>query len=113
MDIQKLAKLMMRATSSNDNEALTALRMANSMLDSANLTWEQFIAEKTIVVQEVMQTIAKPQDPEVEQMLSMCLAHVRSASGRRFIQSLNDWYSNKGFLTERQKEALRKWYDNI
>ena len=53
MDIQKLAKVMMKTTSPNKNEVLSAIDIANSMLNSVNLTWEDFIAEKTIVIQEV------------------------------------------------------------
>lgn len=45
MDKAKLAKLLAMTTSSNDNEALAAIRMANKMLSGEKLTWGDILAE--------------------------------------------------------------------
>lgn len=42
-DVEKFIKLMMMTTSSHDNEALVALRMANAMLAEMDANWEEFI----------------------------------------------------------------------
>lgn len=113
MDIEKLAKLMMRTTSSNDHESLASIRMANGLLDASNLTWNDFIAQKTIVIQEIVQQTAKPKDADIEKMLSECLVNIRSPTGLDFIKSLNNFYKTRGYLTPKQKEALTRWYNNL
>jgi len=118
MDISKLAKLLGYTTSPNDNEALNAMRMANSELDKANLTWMDFCMQKTIVVQNIVQgneqvAQVKGTDATVEKMLQVCLQNITSGSGLKFIQSLSDWYLKNGRLTEKQKLALEKWYNNV
>ncbi len=119
MDLDKLVKVMGYTTSPNDGEAINAIRIANGILDGANITWEQFIAQKTIVIQEVVSrtvpdlTSTKGKDPQIEQMLSACLKGINSSSGLKFIQSLAEWYKAKGFLTQKQKDALERWYDNL
>lgn len=40
---EKLKKLLALTTSSNDNEALIAIRQANKILKSANRTWPEII----------------------------------------------------------------------
>ncbi len=120
MDISKLAKLLGYTTSPNDNEALNAMRMANAELDKANLTWMDFCSQKTIVVQNIIQGQMQAQgqtqvkgDATVEKMLQVCLQNVTSESGLKFIQSLSDWYLKNGKLTEKQRQALEKWFENV
>ncbi len=115
MDLEKLVKVMGYTTSPNDGEVLNAIRIANGILNSANMTWEQFISQKTIVIQEIAtQTIqVKEKNPEIEKMLATCLQSIQSRSGLKFIQSLADWYKSKGFLTQKQKDSLERWYDNV
>ena len=118
MDISKLAKLLGYTTSPNDNEALNAMRMANAELDKANLTWIDFCTQKTIVIQNIVQgneqaPQVKGTDATVEKMLQVCLQNIRSDSGLKFIQSLSNWYLKRGNITEKQKIALEKWYNNV
>lgn len=115
LDLAKLAKLMELSASPIDGEALNSIRIANKMLLENNISWSQFVAEKTLIIQEVQQIIAKPSKPDVdvEKMLSECIVNVTSSTGLAFIRSLNDFYKTKGFLTPKQKEALKKWYDNV
>lgn len=117
MNLEKLVKVMGYTASPNDSEALNAVRIANGILAESDLTWEQFISQKTIVIQEVIQqpttATAKPIDTNIQNMLDICLRNVTSHSGQHFIQSLADWYRRKGFLTDRQKTALERWYNNV
>ena len=113
LDLAKLVKVMMRTTSPNDFETLVSIRMANVMLNENNINWEDFIAQKTVVINEVVQKIQKEDDADIEKMLEMCLTHIKSPSGKKFIESLSEFYWDKGFLTVRQKEALKKFFDNL
>ncbi len=115
MDIIKLVKVLGYTASANDNEALSAARIANGILDEANITWEQFISQKTIVIQEIIQknVISKDHNSDTETKLKACLENVRGASGLEFIRSLNRQYEERGRLSERQLAALDKFYDNI
>lgn len=117
MDLKKLVKVMGYTASPNDGEVLNAIRIANGILNSANITWEQFIAQKTIVVQEIspgnMQIKTEEKNSEIEKMFTICLQKIRSESGLKFMQSLADWYKTKGYLTSKQKDALERWYDNV
>ncbi len=112
LELDKLVKLMMRTTSPNDFEALVSIRMANKMLMDSNINWEDFIAQKTVVINEVVQKVQKKDDAEIEEMLEMCLKHVTGPS-KKFIESINEFYWDKGRLSVRQKEALAAFYKNL
>ncbi len=112
LELEKLVKLMMRTTSPNDFEALVSIRMANTMLRENNINWEDFISQKTVVINEVVQKIQKKDDAEIEEMLEMCLKHVKGPS-ITFIESLNEYYWDKNRLSPRQKESLKRFYDNL
>lgn len=129
MNLEKFAKLMARTTSINDNEALVSLRKANVILLEANLTWDDFISQKTIIVQEIVQQMPKSTgnqqqsqstgtqkkftNTEIEQMLVDCLLHIKNPSGKNFISSLNEFYKTKGYLTDKQAQSLQNWWINI
>ena len=115
MDIIKLVKVLGYTTSPNDNEALSALRLANGIMAEANLTWEQFMTQKTIIIQEIVQKniIQKEQNPETAKKLKLVLENVRSSSGLEFLRSLNKQFQERGSLSPRQLDALDKWYANI
>ncbi len=115
MDLVKLVKVLGYTTSPNDNEALSAMRMANGIMAGADLTWEQLISQKTIVIQEITQrnVIQKEANPETAKKLKLVLENVRSSSGLEFLRSLNKQFQERGSLSKRQLEALDKWYDNL
>jgi hypothetical protein len=115
MDIMKLVKVLGYTQSPNDNEALSACRMANGILAAANLSWEQFVSQKTIVIQEIVQknVIQKELNPETQKKLKICLENIRSRSGLEFLGSLNKQFQERGRLSERQLEALDKFYANV
>ena len=91
MDIAKFAKVMMKTTSPNKNEVLSAIDLANSMLNSANLTWEDLIAKKTIIVQEI--TVVKNENQNrinfgLNDSLSK-LNNITKNNIRNFVSDLN------------------------
>lgn len=48
--LEKLIKLMRMTTSSNDGEALSAIRLANRMIDSWKGDWEKILSGKITVI---------------------------------------------------------------
>ena len=57
-----LIKLMGMTTSSNDAEALVALRKANELLKSAGWDWQKLIEGKIKVIEDPFSKIATPQN---------------------------------------------------
>ena len=120
VDIIKFIKLMELTTSSYDGEALNALRKANAELFKYNLTWNQFLSNKQIIITNPIQNQPKPdidlkleKHKQTERMLSTCLQCIHSESGLEFIRSLKKQFDSSGYLTDRQLEALCKWYNNF
>lgn len=113
--MNKLSKLMMLTTSTNDNEALAALRKANAILAAQSVSWDEFLkGMKNLVIQEEPKAPKKKKDEsDIKEMLQTVLASHLSDTGYEFISSLNAFFTEKNFLTEKQEKALRKFYDNI
>lgn len=121
----QFVKLMMMTSSSHDAEALTAIRKANAMLASANVNWEEFLGAV-----ETAKTAPPPRSDSgfsdvhgpgydgsgacrdaaiVEPMFEQAFVKVRPGSSfRDFLDSLREWWEEKGYLTQRQFQALRK-----
>jgi Protein of unknown function (DUF2786) len=57
---QLLTKLLKMTTSSNDGEALTAIRKANELIKSAGWDWDRLIAAKIKVVANPFANVATP-----------------------------------------------------
>ena len=122
IDRAKLIKLLGMTTSQNDGEALNAIRMVNAMLKVNKLDWDSAIAGSK--PQPIHKPPPRPQgrgttdtapkykppssrytDPEIPRMLQSLM---RDSQGdfRDFVQSLNEFWENKGFLTEGQYEEI-------
>lgn len=122
-DIVKFAKLMQLSTSTYEGEALNAIRMANAILAEADLSWDDFISQKEIIINEIeykdnenkdnIQKIDIEECLNIEEMFTMCLYRIKVESGLNFIKSLKEFYDRRGYLTVKQQEALKKWYENI
>ena len=116
MDTQKLVKLLNLSDSSNDGEALNSIRFANSLLKKDKLTWSQLIQsvkpQSEPFKQHKQNTYSQSVD-EIEDMLNVCLENVTSESGLEFIESLAEHYHKRGRLSEKQINALKKWYMNV
>lgn len=117
---------MMMTTSSNDGEALTAIRMANAMLMAEGQNWDEILGvsrQVTITLQRQQPTTYQAEDSwapphlsdknVIEQMFRFALAGEHTASQTAFIGSLNDWWKRHGRLTQRQYTALRRIYNEV
>lgn len=112
-------KLMRLTTSDQDGEALVALRKANAILMEANLDWEDLLRSKVTVRQTDQQP--KPTGKvfnnanEINKMFEALFKKVPESSPFRsgFLNSLHEWWEDKGFLTEKQYNAVLKSYERI
>lgn len=107
-NLDKLKKLLMMTTSDNDHEALQAMRGANKVLASENLTWEQFCKGRIISVTE-----APPEPPEreisedefVQAAVIVANADIHGSFERMCASIIDQWNRGKK-LTKRQKEII-------
>ena len=114
---EKFIKLMMMTTSPNDGEVLNAVRMANAALIEANLNWDEFLRGKARITGDTPTVHSgKKYDnaSEINQMFDAVLQNVKPGSSFfKFLESIHDWWDVKGWLTEKQYNALRKTYERI
>jgi len=123
-----LIKLMMLTTSTNDGEALTALRKANKILADAKLNWEQVLSrlekpDNSFRVPPSRRPRPQPDwdhagserpgrksnDHIIERMFNDALAKKNLSEGsKEFLESIRLWFETKGFLTDKQYSALEK-----
>lgn len=119
-EFEVFIKLMMMAQSSNDAEALTALRKANAKLASINRNWEELLRGK-VAISDFPDAPAmggdlktgggqKYTDPHISAMLDDLMREVRGGF-RDFIESINEWWEQKGFLTEKQYNTIKKSWE--
>ena len=111
-ELETLTKLLAMTTSSNDHECLVAIRKANAMLAGRNMTWELFIKGRypkgAFSDNEVQ---VKYDDDEIEEMFETVMRNVAGTSFADFIDSIHTWWEEKGFLTEKQFNALKRAYN--
>lgn len=128
-----LIKLMLMTTSPHDGEALVAIRKANAILAEANVNWAEFLAavETTKAADQAYRTPPsqrrhrsedsnafsdvggggsgeKFNDPAVIDPLFEAAFAKSSGSFSGFLESVFDWWSEKGFLTEKQFYAIKR-----
>ncbi|MBX2989124.1 MAG: hypothetical protein KF802_14635 [Bdellovibrionaceae bacterium] len=103
MNIERLVKLLNLTASNSDGEALNAIRLANSILRKANRTWSDLISGG------VARQDSGPSIQEMLEFLQNCDLH---SGTRRFIDSLEDFHSKNGFLTDRQMTKLKEIYQH-
>lgn len=112
-------KLMMMTASTNDKEALTALRKANTMLTEQNMNWEEFVnggvrrsqpKGRGTGVSSHDQGIT---DPKIANMLDALISSDAEGGFRVFLESIEQFWNSRGYLTERQYAAIVKAYDNL
>ncbi len=57
---------------------------------------------------------AKFAGDDISEMLEACIDWASNrGKDDKFFVSLQEWYEEKGFLTERQYESLSEWYDKV
>lgn len=119
LDRNRFIKLMMMTTSTNDGEALAAVRKANAMLKVEKLDWNAFI--KAIPTPrpppkpsgrgfEYMRPETKFTDPKIPAMIDSLLRDVKSGF-RDWLLSVKSKWNDDGFLTKGQYEALVNAYE--
>ena len=126
-------KLMAMTTSSHDAECLVAIRKANAILAEANVNWEEFLAaldashDRSHMVppskrkqqqqapsrarQDEFHDVDSKHDNEAEIDALFERVYDRISSGSsfyEFVQSVHDFWLQKGFLTEKQYQAIRR-----
>lgn len=138
-DFRQLEKLMLMTTSDNDHEALSALRMANALLKKHGYTWssafkrlvkvenplEGYMEPVSAGYREPARSTAPAPRPYHEETLhesrkraikeafeELDGATVPSRS-EGFLQSLKEWFDEKGWLTDSQREALFTLRDRV
>lgn len=113
VDREKFIKLMLMTTSSHDGECLNAIRMANSMLAKDNLNWREFI-EGTVPIGTNYRSknFKRYSGPEIDGWFDILLQVIKPTwSFRQFLESVHTDYEQKGWLTEKQYEAIKKAYE--
>lgn len=129
-----LIKLMLMTTSPHDGEALNAIRKANAILAEANVNWAEFLAAvETTKAAAPDQSYRTPpsqrrhknddnaftnvggggsgekfNDPAVIDPLFEKAFAKSSGSFSGFLESVFDWWTEKGFLTEKQFYAIKR-----
>jgi hypothetical protein len=107
----QLRKAMMLTTSENDNEAVSALRMANTLLKKHSLTWDAVFARLVKVGPEIEDAAAYNGDVDHSSRIKEALEVAqRDASGsfKEFLQSIHEQFAQRGRLTAAQVEAVFK-----
>src|ERR1700675_4984262 len=111
-------KIMAQTISTNDAEALNALRAANAILAKEELTWERVLNKTVNVVNEF-----EP-DPEGEHptdkragmsrkqadenLLDEAERAARGRGAMDFVASVREQFDLRGFMSNRQREALER-----
>lgn len=117
-DFEIFIKLMMLSTSPNDGEALTALRKANAKLHSIGRNWEELLRGKVAVsdfpdapsLGGDLRRGIKHTDAAIQIILDDLMSEVRGGF-RDYIESVNEWWETRGYLTDKQYEVIKKAWE--
>jgi hypothetical protein len=130
VDKTKLAKLLAMTTSTHDGEALNAIRMANSMLVVAGLTWTDVLTtEHTLNISVRRQAPAQSYEGSqdewspphlrdkviIDTMFRGLYAQPRSSNEEfwQWMDSVHNYWRQHERLTPRQYQALRRCYQRL
>ncbi len=115
-DFRQLEKLMMMTTSDIDAEALSALRKSNEILKRHGYTWTSAF-QRLVKVERGMEAYTEEPAQKDESLTEARRRTIREAfndleaveirgGDAEFVESLEDWFTKKGFLTDAQREGL-------
>jgi hypothetical protein len=102
----------------HDGEVLVAIRKANAMLAEDNLNWEELFIQ--IVAEAGRQGPAPKADQqkpagkiyddqdEINTYFKNIYKGGLKGGFKTFIESVNEWWDEKGYLTEKQYQAVKK-----
>ena len=114
---ERLIKILELTRSDNDSESLTSIRCANNLLDKNSLRWPDVLKARVQikVVEKVVEKVVKvdKEPTDYESLFDYIEMHSTSEPLLSFTESLRDFYDAKGFLTEKQAQALYKNYERV
>ena len=128
MDRTRLLKLLAMTTSDNDGEALNAMRKANAYIDSWKMTWEDVLTQHKVMnitlhqAQPAYQGDERDWDPPhlrdkvvIDTMFRAIYAQPRSDNEEfwTFMDSVHQYWKDKGRLTPKQFQAIRNCYQRV
>lgn len=120
-DLALLKKVLAMTTSENDGEALTAIRKANAILKKGNLSWAD-VLERTVSAGPSVVVNAGPigepkpaQEATLEEQIQHAFDTLRGVplgGFRIFIDSLEEQFNEKKYLSQAQRAPLFEAYKN-
>lgn len=131
LDRERLTKLMGLTTSTNDHEALSALRKANEIIKGEKLTWNDLLAEApmrqvTVTVNRYPTHQPYQSDGDwvsphlkdkvmIDLMFRGVFAQPRSSNEEfwQFMDSIHQRWVTHGNLTQNQYNALKRSYQRV
>ena len=109
MSIEKLIKCLELSRSEHDGEALTAVRKANNIRNTLGLSWADLIG----VGPSPSPRTTPDAPPDISAMLAELSEAEMSAPSREFLDGLAGYFTERGYLTEKQYAALCGTYDRL
>lgn len=119
-------KLMMLTTSDNEAEANVARCKANAILAGMNRNWEELLRGKVAVsdfpdapsmggpLHTSSGSGVKHTDPFITTMFDDLLNSLsNNNSFKSFVEDVHRFWEEKGFLTEKQYQSIKKSWDNL
>jgi hypothetical protein len=136
LKLETFVKLMMMTTSDKDGEALTAIRKANLLLKAEGKNWEELITGLVPIEREARfqeeaprrssgkappwdddedwkKAVPRRGAPEYQTFMyglfEEALSKVRTGTSfRNTIESIHQWWQDKGFVTDNQLKVVLK-----
>jgi len=101
----RIVKLLNLSSSTNEHEALSAIRMANEIVRKNGLTWD------TILIHESPPEPSNAEYIPVVDMINKIRASVGDGFDTTFIDSIDLWFKKHGTITGNQRRALHNIYN--
>lgn len=106
-EFHQLKLLMARTTSPEDGEALTALRMANKILETHGLTWAKVFSRTVTVISELTgQPIPATGDEELDRLFQAALEGTGEGSFREMLLDIYSKHEAGVTLSPRQRQVV-------
>lgn len=107
-DFKRFKGMMEMTTSTNDHEALTALRSANRLLEKEKLTWTR-VLDRSVSVDIGFESAASAQGrTDEDEMEALFEAAMRNAKGSflEMLEDIHEQWETRHSLTPRQREVV-------
>jgi len=117
LNIQMLIKLLRMTESQHEGEALSAMRMANSLLNKHNANWDEVMRGVVPMVDaDPFKSAPKPGAPpavkysdkvEIDTYFAtLCSRDL--GTFKDYVDDVHKWWTEKGFLTQKQYDVIKK-----